>query len=226
MSSFNSRVLAFSQRVQMRRAETAADRDAIFALRYRGYLREGAIAPHISERFSDPWDEAPTSMIFGLHVDGELASTMRLHFIGPNGGAIPALEIFSDALAPYMAAGKSIMDPTRFVIDDRFAALGPEVPFVMLRLVTMAAQHYDVDVLLATVRTEHVVMYKRLFGHRPITEPRAYPLLAKPIVCMATEMEDMRALIRSHHLFLESTPRERAAVFGESRNFMAPSAIV
>ena len=219
--NFNQRVSAFLQRVDFRRAIAPQDREAIFRLRYRGYLREGAIAPNPEQIFRDAWDDAPNAMLFGLYVDGDLASSVRIHCTGPRGGDIPALETFGDVLAPYVAAGKSMLDPTRFVIDERYAPIGPEVPFLTLRLVAMAAEHYAVDVFLATVRAEHAIMYKRLCGHRAISEPRVYPMLAKPIVCMAVETQAMRDMIFARHLFLESTDAERVRVFGPSRDYLA-----
>ena len=67
------------ERVDYRRVETAEERDAIFRLRYAAYLREGAIPPNASERFSDSLDDTDNALIFGVHIDGELASSIRLH---------------------------------------------------------------------------------------------------------------------------------------------------
>jgi hypothetical protein len=68
--------------------------------------------------------------------------------------------------------------------------------------------------VLATVRAEHVVMYRRVIGHKPISEARTYPMLARKIVCMITDTPTLRATAYSRHPFLQSTPEERAAVFG------------
>ncbi len=221
ISNFNQRFALFLRRIAIRRAVSPEDREEIFRLRYRGYLRDGGIQPNARQSFSDSWDEADNAHIFGLYVDGTLASSVRIHVAGPRGGSMPALETFADVLAPYVAAGRTMLDPTRFVIDERFASIGPEVPFATLRLVAMAAEHYNVDVFLATVRAEHAIMYKRLCGHRAISEPRTYPLLAKPIVCMAVEMEHMREKMYARHLFFDSTEEERRRVFGASTDYFA-----
>src|SRR5882757_3261395 len=73
------RVLGLLSRVDYRRAETEEERQAIFRLRYQAYLREGAIAPNASESFADPLDDTSNAWIFGVYIDGELASSIRLH---------------------------------------------------------------------------------------------------------------------------------------------------
>ncbi len=127
---------------------------------------------------------------------------------------MPAMETFGDVLAPYLASGKLIIDPTRFVIEPDFARMGPDLPFLTLRMISMAAEHYEADYVLATVRAEHVVMYRRVIGHKPISEPRTYPMLSRKIVCMIADIETLRATAYSRHPFLQSTPEERAAIFG------------
>jgi hypothetical protein len=83
-SRFSERVLRLLERVEYRLAETPEDKDAIFRMRYDAYLREGAIEPRASGRFSDPFDEAWNVRIIGMFVDGELASSIRIH-VATNG---------------------------------------------------------------------------------------------------------------------------------------------
>ncbi len=70
------RLSALVSRVECRRANSPEEREAIFRLRYQAYLREGAIAADRSERFADDDDYADNAYIFGLYVDGELASSL------------------------------------------------------------------------------------------------------------------------------------------------------
>src|SRR5262249_44879024 len=110
----SERVMQLLQRVDFRRADTAGDRDAIFRLRYIAYLREGAIPPNSSERFTDRFDDMANAWIFGVYVDGQLASSIRLHAATRSHPDIPALDVFPDLLAPEIASGKVVVDPTRF----------------------------------------------------------------------------------------------------------------
>ena len=72
--------------------------------------------------------------------------------------------------------------------------------------------------MLATIRVEHLIMYKRVVGHRPISEPRTYPMLARKIVCTVAEIEHMRATAYGRHPFLDSTPEEWLGIFGPPRD--------
>ena len=44
--SLSQHRLALLERIEYRLAETAEDRDAIYRLRYRAYLKEGAVSPN------------------------------------------------------------------------------------------------------------------------------------------------------------------------------------
>lgn len=212
--TFNERLALALSNVTYRVAKTDAERDSIFRLRYRGYLRDGGIGPCPSERFTDPWDSAGNALLIGMHQGERLVSSVRFHMNQPNAARFPALDTFGDVLEPLVREGKSIIDPTRFVIDPDFAHLGPELPFLTLRMIAMAAEHFGAEIILATVRAEHLVMYKRIVGHRALSEPRTYPLLSRKIVCSMVEIEQMRATAYVRHPFLASSPQERESIFG------------
>src|SRR5262245_65973854 len=101
-------------RVDYRRIATAEEKDAVFRLRYQAYMREGAIAPNASETFSDSLDNSPNVSIFGVYLDGKLASSIRLHVATPACGELPALNVFAYTLGPHLAAGRIAMAPTSF----------------------------------------------------------------------------------------------------------------
>lgn len=214
--TFNEKVAEVLKTVTYRVARTENDRDAIFGLRYRGYLLDGGIGPNERERFQDSWDDVDNATVMGMYFGDRLASSVRFHLNNAPGARLPAMETFGDVLSPYLASGKLIIDPTRFVIEPDFARMGPDMPFLTLRMISMAAEHFGADYVLATVRAEHVVMYRRVIGHQAISEPRAYPMLARKIVCMIVDIETLRATAYSRHPFLQSTPDERQSVFGAS----------
>src|SRR5262249_49859579 len=132
--TLTDRVMALLERVDYRRAETAEDRDAIYNLRYHAYLNEGAIEPNASERYFDKYDDAPNCWIFGVYVDGELASSIRLHVATRERPEMPAMNVFSDLLMPALSGGKIIIDPTRFVADKTLSRRFPELSYVTTRL--------------------------------------------------------------------------------------------
>jgi hypothetical protein len=212
--SLSERVLRLLERVDYRRVETAAERETIYKLRYAAYLREGAIPPDPSERFSDSLDETTNALIFGVHVDGELASSIRLHIASREHPQMPALNVFADLLSPVLAAGRTVIDPTRFVADRTASRRHPELCHVTTRLAWLASEFYAANMLLATVRAEHQAFYRRVFGHRLICEPRHYPSLTKPISLMGLDFVLARERVLQRHPFFRSSFFERRMLFG------------
>jgi Autoinducer synthase len=214
--SLSDRVLALLERVDYRRADTAEDREAIFRLRYAAYQREGAIPPSPSERFCDALDDTDNAWIFGLYIEGELASSIRLHVATRQSPVLPALNVFSDLLSPEIAAGKTIVDPTRFVVDRAASRRYPELCYVTTRLAWLASEFFNTNLLLATVRAEHQAFYRRVFGHRLVCEPRHYPSLTKPICLMALDYALARERVVQRQPFFRSTVFERRMLFARA----------
>ncbi len=212
-SGFVERVFELIDRVDYRLAETPADREAIFRLRYDAYLREGAITPNFSRRFTDARDEQVNALIFGVYVDGVLASSLRLHVAARGVGDLPALGVFSDVLGPELLLGKTIIDPTRFVVDAGMARLYPQLPYATVRLGWAACEYFNADIVLATVREEHQAFYRRTFGHQPVGVCRPYPQLEKPIALMMLDYKAERDRVHARYPFFRSSAFERRMLF-------------
>src|SRR5262245_2600580 len=223
-NSLSDRVLALLERVNYRRADTAGEREVIFRLRYEAYLREGTIAPSTDKRFCDAHDEAANAWIFGLYIEGELVSSIRLHVAHRKWYALPALDVFSDLLLPEIAVGRTIVDPTRFVIDRTASRRYPELCYVTTRLAVLASDYFSTDLLLATVRAEHQAFYRRVFGHRLACEARYYPPLSKPICLMALDYPLACERLLQRLPFFRSTVIERCALFSRSPGAVSQSA--
>jgi hypothetical protein len=223
--SLDERIIQLLPRVEYRLAESAEEREAIFRLRYTAYLREEAIRPNSDELFTDPVDEAPNCHLVGLHVDGRLASSMRLSVGTAAMPAIPTAQVFPDILDPLTARGQVIIDPTRFVGDRETSKRLPELPYLTVRAAWMAAEHFDADLLLAAVRLEHQPFYQRLLGHEPLCGPRPYPNLAKPVALMGLDFRRMRAGVVARHPCFASTAHERWALFGRAGQPLRPAQV-
>jgi len=211
--SFVDRVDRLLERVDYRRADTREERSAIFRLRHEAYLREGSIVPRLSGEFTDPFDDEKNAWIFGVYVDGTLASSMRMNITVPGASRFPTLDVFPDALSRDVVAGKCFVDPTRFVADRAASRRYPELPHVTVRLAWMAAEYFKADYLLAAVRAEHQAFYKRLLGHEVISDPRPYPNLQKPISLMSLEYASARERVLRRYPFFRSTHFERRMLF-------------
>jgi hypothetical protein len=216
MSSTIHRNSGLFDRVSCRLAETEADREEIYRLRYRAYVLEGAIAPRDEQRLTDKFDTLPNSWLFGLYVDGALASSIRISVASKEQPLTPAVETFGDLLEPEVAQGKVIVDPNRFVADPDNRSKIPELPYLTVRLGYVACAHFDADIGTATVRAEHRAFYRRVFLLEPRCMPRPYPTLLKPLCLMAADADAVREKIFQRYPYFRSTPAEREALFGRS----------
>jgi hypothetical protein len=217
-SRFSERVSRLLERVEYRRAESQEDKDAIYRLRHDAYMREGAIEPQASGRFCDPFDETSNVWIIGMFIDGELASSIRLHVADREDAPMPAYGIFPEILGPRLRQGQVIVDPTRFVTRLDFSRRFHEMPYLTVRPGWMAGEYFRADFILATIRTEHQGYYRRVFGHEGWSPARDYPTLKKPIACMGLDYFEMRDRVQQRYPFYKSTVTERAELFARSSN--------
>ena len=214
--SLNDRVMRALDRVEYRQAVSRHDRERIFGLRYHAYLREGAITPKADERFTDPVDDQANCLIFGVHVDGELAGAIRLSISLPGFPRIPTASVFPDTVQPQIDAGRVLVDPTRFVADARWSRELPELAYLTLRLPWLAMEHFHADIMLAAVRPEHYPFYRRLWGNTVVSPPCLYPGLAKPVMLSQLDYAKAAPRVEALYPFFRARPDERAAIFGAS----------
>lgn len=211
--SFNDRVAQLLDKIDCRLIDSEEDRDEIYRLRYDAYLREGAITPNFSERFSDQYDETNNVWLFGLYIDGDLASSIRIHVASKGNREFPGRKVFSDLLEPELDAGKILIDPTRFVTDKHYSKLYPGLPYVTLRLCWLAAEHFAAEHFLVAIRTEHQAFYKRTFMHELICDARPYPTLTKPISLMTVNQQKVADQVHKRYPFFRSSYFERRMLF-------------
>src|SRR6202166_3398847 len=212
------------EHVDYRLAETAEDREQIHRLRYRAYLREGAILPSESERVTDRYDDLPNNFTFGIFVHGELYSSIRISVLTAEYRGSPSSEMFTDLLHPELDRGKIIIDPTRFVADPEKAKRFPELPYVTVRLGYVACGHFNADIGLANVRPEHRAFYRKVFLQEPWGEPRLYPGLIKPVGLMAAKYPAIRDKVFQRFPYMRSSAFERRMLFERNAGRHSPSA--
>lgn len=212
----------FLDRVDYRLAETEAEKEAIYRLRYRAYLHEGAIEPRAERRLADRFDDLPNSWTFGIFVDGELASSLRISVASQDHPDTPAVDAFGDLLLPELEKGKVIVDPNRFVADPNNRNKYPELPYATVRLGYVACGYFNADIGTATVRSEHRAFYRKVFLQTPMCEPRPYPTLTKPLCLMAADYAAVRERIFTRYPSFRSSEFERRALFERKSEPLAP----
>jgi len=187
-------------------------------MRYRAYLQGGLILPSESLRVSDRYDDAPNAWTFGIYVDGELCSSLRLHVLTSEWRMSYATELFGDVLHPRLDRGEVFIDPARFVADPEKAQRFPELPYLSLRLAYLACEYFNADTGLALVRAEHQAFYRRIFLHETIAEPRAFPNVLKKVALMASGFRTLREQVLTRFPIMRSSAFERRMLFQRDRH--------
>jgi N-acyl-L-homoserine lactone synthetase len=201
------------ENVDYRRIETPAEKEEIYRLRYRAYLREGAILPSESGMVTDRYDDLPNNFTFGVYINGELCSSIRVSVLTSEWRGSPSSEMFPDLLHPELERGKLIIDPTRFVADPDKARRNPELPYVTVRLGYIACGYFNADIGLANVRPEHRAFYRKVFLQEPWGEPRLYPGLIKPVGLVAAKYHETRDTVFQRFPYMRSSAFERRTLF-------------
>jgi hypothetical protein len=212
--------------VDYRLAQTPEEKEEIYNLRYRAYLREGAVKEAPAQRVTDQYDDLPNSWTFGVHLRGELYSSVRISVLTSEWRESCSAEAFGEILFPKLDRGEVIIDPARFVADPDRAKRFPELPYVTLRLAYMACEYFNADLGLAIVRAEHQAFYRRVFLHETIAEPRFFPGLLKPVGLMAADFPALRERVFERYPMMRSTAFERRMLFGRGEERQLPDAMV
>ena len=215
-ASLSVRGGALFDRVDYRSIETPEEKDQLYQMRYRAYTRGGLIPPSESERYSDSYDDAPNARIFGVYIDGELCSSIRLHVLTSEQRASCTTDLFGDVLHPRLDRGEVFIDPARFVASPEKAKCFPELPYVTVRLVFLACEHFNADTGLALVRPAHEAFYRRVFLNETIAEPRLFPNALAKVALMASDFRAVRERVLTRFPIMRSSAFERRMLFGPS----------
>ncbi len=211
--SFAHKLLGYLQETDYRVADTEADRQPIYRLRYDAYLREGAIESDPSAVLHDKYDDLENCWIFGVYIDGCLISSIRLHIISPEMPWGPAIDVFPELVEPMIDKGLVLVDPSRFVADEEATKLYPELPYLTLRAACMASEYFRANYCLSTVRSEHRAFYRRVFKSTILCEPRPYLTLKKPLCLMTADVAAIRDKLMRRYPIFESSFTERRMIF-------------
>ena len=210
LPGFSDRVLRFLERVEHRIARTDCEREAAFRLRYDAYVRNGLMEPRSDRRLFDArYDNAANAWITMTFVDGELAATIRLNLGAGEESVLPSMGVYPDVVTPRLRAGLVILETTRLAANIEFSRSNPELAYVIMRPGYMAAEHFDVDLAVASPRLEHMAFYRRILQFVAWCEPRPYPGLTAKFGCMGVDFQEVRARVEARYPFYKST-RNRA----------------
>lgn len=216
LSDHHAAIVALHDRISYRRVDPKDETDPIFDLRYRAYRREGAVPESLSGIVKDEFDELPNAYTFAVHVDGVLVSTVRMHHVTPEFRESPSYSVFPDLLDEILDGGVTLIDPGRFATELEASLAFPALPYLTLRLPTVAVQHFDVRYVLSTVRPEHAAFYRRVYRSKRIGAERYYHGLSFPMVMMYCDIPEMYQDMLRRYPFFRSRAEERHRLFGSA----------
>jgi len=212
------RVEELLQRVQYRRADSVADKQAIFRMRYQAYVREGYIEPNPTGLFTDPDDEAPNAWLIGVFIDGALASSIRLHIASRPEHFLPVAQGFPDIIGPRLAAGDLIVDASRQTNRLEFTRTYPFLTYITMRTVFIAEDYFKGDYVTAACRPEYQGAFRRLCGFVNWAPPRPYLPLTRLQALMGYDCKANWVATRERYPFVPSTPAFQRGLFSRSSN--------
>lgn len=213
-SRFAGTLIDILDRVEYRRVQTDEQFDPVYKLRYEAYRREGFVPISPGGMVRDEFDDLPNSFCYGIYIDGQLVSSLRLHHLTRDDRTSPSHSVFTDVLDPILDRGETIIDPGRFTADYEASLAYPALPFLTLRIAVMATWHFRVKYCLSSVRPEHAAFYRRVFNSSRLAEARYYHGLSFPMEMWACDCPVVYPNLLVRYPFFRSTPEERNRLFG------------
>jgi len=212
-SNFVGTLIDILDRVEYRRVSPEQQSDPVYKLRYEAYRREEFVPFNPAGMVHDEFDDLPNAYCYGIYIDGQLVSSLRLHHVTREHKLSPSYSVFPDVLEPLLDTGDSFIDPGRFTADLEASLAYPALPFLTLRIAVMATWHFRVKYCLSTVRPEHAAFYRRVFNSTQLGEARHYHGLAFPMEMWACDCPVVYPKLMKRYPFFDSTEDERQRIF-------------
>ncbi|MCA0422751.1 MAG: hypothetical protein LCH61_05415 [Proteobacteria bacterium] len=211
--SLNDRVSELLRTIQYRRASSNDELDEIRYLRYRCYLHEGIIKKNKANMLADCFDNKNNTHNISIHIEGQIVAAIRVHVLNASQPFSPSMSTFNDVLMPYIREGKTLIDPTRFVVDAAASRKHPELLYATLRVPFFASEYFKSEITLASVRNEHMPFYRRTLRYVPACEPRTYLQLTKPLGLMLVNFPLEKASVIRRFPFFEPNDAQMKMFF-------------
>jgi hypothetical protein len=202
-------------RIETRRVKTASDYAQVFKLRYATYRANDLIEANEAQVSIDTYDLLENCQVFGLYLDGELASSIRIHKVTPETPWCPAMKSFGDLLKPRLAEGETFVDGSRFCVDREKSAVVGILPFLTVRIAYMASVHFSSTYNISVVRREHAAFYRRYYGFEQWADNVRLDWYKLPVELYVGDMRKNRQRIDERLPFMQSNIEERLMLFSD-----------
>nr|WP_250808136.1 hypothetical protein [Neorhizobium tomejilense] len=214
-SGFLDSILDLLPRIESRRIRSADDYSEVFKLRYRAYVAHDLIELNEGGVSIDRYDLLENCQLFGLYLDGDLVSSLRIHRVRSDTPWCPAIKSFPEYLIPRLEDGESFVDGSRFCVDPGRSSELSVLPFLTVRLAYMASIHFDSTYNISVVRREHAAFYRRYFGFERWAGDVKLDWYKLPVDLYVGDMRTNRARIDERLPFMKSNFEERLMLFSD-----------
>lgn len=219
-SPFGQTLSDLLDRVSYRRVDLKEQFDPVYQLRYEAYRREEFIPINSQKVASDRYDHTPNAYCFGVYVEDRLVSSIRFHHATPECRDSPSRSIYPELLDPWLDAGETFIDPSRFTADHEASLSLPGLPFLTTRIIVMASDYFGVNYCMSTVRPEHGAFYRRVFHSKPMGEIRYYEGLNFPVQAFVANVPKVLPSIYARYPFYRATAGEKELLFGDAGGYI------
>lgn len=215
-NSFSKKLLEVLDHVEYRRVETHEDMEEVARIRYRAY-KLANILTLSGAKLIDDVDFDDHAYVFGVYYDERLISTVRIHHVTPDHRVSTTREMYATEIDKFLDAGMTLIDPVRFAADPDIIGEMPALPYLTLRIASMAADYFDADRVLQLVSPQHAPFYRRVFyADTVVPSQKNVGKYNIELTLMATRTRDVRVGLYKRFPFFVSEPYERRMMFQRS----------
>ena len=221
ITGFSASVMRFLESIEYRRVDNADDLEDVARIRYKAFTMVG-LAPQNGALLIDDLDFKPNAHVMGIFFDEQLVSTIRVHHVTSAQRDSVAVSHFPDVMNPLLDAGQTFIDPVRFAADPDIMREYPALPYLTLRVATMATDYFHTDYCLSVIKPNHRAFYKRIFNSHPLVEPRYFEKYDSNIELHASNAHVELQKIYDRFPFFNSQLCERRLMFAPRQELYMP----
>lgn len=165
------RVMDMMDRVEYRRIIAADDLEDVGVLRRQAFNARQLYHDKFEGPVIESLDFARGNYVFGLYIDGTLASSMRLSIVEPGCHPTSAMQACPETINPLLQQGMRFIELSRFAIDPEAVNEVPLLPALTHRLSVMMTIHLKADYCIGLVKLKHEAYYRRMFRATRLAGP-------------------------------------------------------
>jgi hypothetical protein len=222
ISGFNAKLMRSLENIEYRRIDNVDDLEDVARIRYKAFTMVGLAQHNIASLLIDELDFKPNAHVMGIFFDEQLVSTIRVHHVTAEHRDGVAVAQFPDVMHPLLDSGKTFVDPVRFAADPEIMRAYPALPYLTLRVATMATVYFDVDYCLSVIKPNHRAFYKRVFQSIEMAPPRYIEQYKHSLELHAADAHQLKRTLFDRYPFFRSQPSERKLMFAPRSELMMP----